>query len=139
MRYHQWKENGKPIKKKSELRPNNKYGRIVDMTNGKKYTSSKECGEDTNYNEDTVRNHVRNFYKNRRFISEKEWIEKGEPLIENYIQTHRPKTVINTETGEVFETIMEAAQSVNGGTSGLFQALKKEGKFKGVMFKLNQN
>jgi hypothetical protein len=138
MRYFQWKEQGEPIKKKSELSPSNKYGRIVDMTNGKKYKSSKECGEVTNYNEDTVRNHVRNFYKNRRFISEKEWIEKGEPLIENYIQTHMPKSVINTETGEVFQTIKEAAKSLNGGTSGLSQALKKGRKFKGVMFKLNQ-
>ena len=41
--------------------------------------------------------------------------------------------------GAPYQTIKEAAKSLNGGTSGLSQALKKGRKFKGVMFKLNQN
>ena len=134
MRYLDWKEQGEPIKILSELHPNNKYGKIVDMATRKKYLSTIECAKYTDYSDATISKHVNGLIKNRRFISEKEWKEKGEPLIEKYTQTHQPKKVINTKTGEMFNTIKEAAKSLEGSTPGLSTAIKNKRKYKGVIF-----
>ena len=135
MRYLEWKEHSEPIKLLSELHPNNKYGKIVDMTTAKRYLSIEACAKDNSYSGVSVGNHVKGLIKNRRFISEKEWEEKGKPVIDNFTQTHQPKKVLNTKTGEEFNTIKEAAKSLEGSTPGLFSALKYKRKNKGVLFK----
>ena len=50
----------------------------------------KTSGVSKYTNHSNVLRHVRYLIENRRFISEKERIEKGKPLTENYIQTHVP-------------------------------------------------
>ena len=135
IRYFDWKKQGEPIKIVAEFHSDNKYGKIVDMTTGKRYFNNEVCAKDNFYSGVSVGNHVNGLIKNRRFISEKEWEEKGKPVIDNFTQTHQPKKVLNTKTGEEFNTIKEAAKSLEGSTPGLFSALKYKRKYKGVLFK----
>ena len=94
------------------------------MTTGKRYSNNEVCAKDNFYSGVSVGNHVKGLIKNRRFISEKEWKEKGEPVIDNFTQTHQPRKVINTKTEERFNTIKEAAKSIVSSSSNLSNCIK---------------
>jgi len=134
MKYNEWKKQGEPLKILSDFRSNNKYGYVIDMLSGTKYKSSIECSKETKISDVTICKHINNLIKNRRFISETEWIRIGLPILDQYFLTHQPREVINVETGKIFKSIKEAARSIKGSTPGLHTALKHKRKYKGVKF-----
>lgn len=108
--------------------------KVIRLDTGEVFNSVRQAAESINGNKDSLSSKISKgcSYKGIYFKYYEDYLESG-----NYVEQPKDnrQKVIRIDTGEVFNSIKDAAESINSNHKSLGIALKRGTKYKGIEFR----